>query len=265
MGNERKNNDEVEIDLRQIFSVIFSKIVVIIIVGLIFGVAALIGSKLFIKPTYQTKISMIVLNRQSQGTTTYNDLQSSTQLTQDYMVLIKHRAVTGKVISELNLDMTNEKLSKMISVSTQSNTRILDVVVSSHDPYQAKQIADKVAQVAADYIVETMQTEKVTIMGDERGEAPLPTKPVSPNLKRNGAIAAILGLLLATAVVVIRFVMNDRINTSEDVEKYLGLSTLALIPMSEDLDDSKDSSGSKKKGKKKSGKSSGHSSKKGAK
>ena len=45
-------------------------------------------------------------------------------------------------------------------------------------------------------------------------------------------------MVLAIAIVVIRFVMNDTINTSEDIEKYLGISTLALIPLSEDLDDS---------------------------
>ena len=52
------------------------------------------------------------------------------------------------------------------------------------------------------------------------------------------------------AVVVVKFVMNDRINTSEDVEKYLGISTLALIPLSDELDDSKDVPSSRNKGKK---------------
>jgi hypothetical protein len=33
------------------------------------------------------------------------------------------------------------------------------------------------------------------------------------------------------AVIVIRFLMDDSIKSSEDVEKYLGWSTLALIPM----------------------------------
>ena len=114
MRNEQINNEEVEIDLRQIFSVILSKIVVIILVGVIFGLVALIGSKMLIKPTYESTTSLYVLNRQSQGTTTYSDLQSSTQLTQDYIVLVTSRSVTEKVISELKLDMTNEELVKMI-------------------------------------------------------------------------------------------------------------------------------------------------------
>ena len=53
--------------------------------------------------------------------------------------------------------------------------------------------------------------------------------------------------MLAIAIVVIRFVMNDTINTSEDIEKYLGISTLALIPLSEDLDDSAEAAAKRKK------------------
>ena len=40
---------------------------------------------------YQSQTSLYVLNKQSQGTTTLSDLQSSTQLTQDYMILVKSR------------------------------------------------------------------------------------------------------------------------------------------------------------------------------
>lgn len=243
MRNEQINNEEVEIDLRQIFSVILSKIVVIILVGAIFGLVALIGSKMLIKPTYESTTSLYVLNRQSQGTTTYSDLQSSTQLTQDYIVLVTSRSVTEKVISELKLDMTNEELVKMINVNTPTNTRVLEITVSSHDQKQAKEIADKVADVSADSIGQIMQTDKVTRID----AAQLPEKPVSPDVVKNGIIAVLLGIIIATAVVIVRFVMNDRINTSEDIEKYLGISTLALIPLSDELDDSKDTVSAKKK------------------
>ncbi len=245
MRNEQRNNEEVEIDLRQIFSVILSKIVVIILVGVIFGLVALIGSKMLIKPTYESTTSLYVLNRQSQGTTTYSDLQSSTQLTQDYVVLVTSRSVIEKVISELKLDMTNEELVKMINVNTPTNTRVLEITVSSHDQKQAKEIADKVADVSADSIGQIMQTEKVTRID----AAQLPEKPVSPDVVKNGIIAVLLGIIIATAVVIVRFVMNDRINTSEDIEKYLGISTLALIPLSDELDDSKDTVSAKKKSK----------------
>lgn len=243
MENSVRNNDEIEIDLRQIFAVIMSKIVIIILVGIITGLLAFIGSKLLIKPVYKSQTSLYVLNQQKQGTTTLSDLQSSAKLTEDYMILVKSRTVTEKVISELNLNMTNGGLANSISVSTPSDSRVLEITISSHDPYEAKRIADKVAEISADSICDIMQIEKVNIFE----EANVPTAPSSPNCMKNAMLAFVLGFVLAVAVVVIRFVMNDTINTSDDIERYLGISTLALIPLSEGLDDNSDHSSSRRK------------------
>lgn len=73
-----------------------SKIAIILLVGVIFGLAAFIGSKLLLKPVYQSQTSLYVLNKQSQEQQHY-DLQSSTQLTQDYMILVKSRTVTERL------------------------------------------------------------------------------------------------------------------------------------------------------------------------
>lgn len=250
MENTMKNNDEIEINLRQIFVVILNKIVVIGLVGVIFALLAFIGSKLLLKPVYESKTSLYVLNKQNQqGVTTLSDLQSATQLTNDYMILVKSRTVTEKVISDLNLNLKSEQLVKKISVKTPSDSRVLEITVSDHDQYEAKRIADKIAQISADTICDIMQIEKVNVVE----EANVAEVPSSPNSTKNAIIAFALGLILAIAVVVVRFVMNDTINTSEDIEKYLGISTLALIPLSEDLDDSVDAaSKAKKKGKHKS-------------
>jgi capsular polysaccharide biosynthesis protein len=173
------------------------------------------------------------------------------------MILVTSRTVTEKVISELGLDMTADELADTISVTTPSDSRVLEITVSNHDQYEAKRIADKVAEVSAASICDIMQIEKVNIF--EEGN--IPESPSSPNCVKNAAIAFILGFVLAVAVVVIQFIMNDTINTSEDIEKYLGLSTLALIPISDDLDDSNEVSSARKKKKKKKHSSS---SKKGA-
>ena len=40
-------------------------------------------------------------------------------------------------------------------------------------------------------------------------------------------------------LVVVRYMLDDSIKTSDDVEKYLGLSTLALIPLDEGINKEK--------------------------
>ena len=246
MEVNNQQNDEIEIDIRQIFGVLMHNIVIIIMAGVIIGLLALLTSKLFLKPVYESSTSLYIINRQSQASTTYSDIQSSTQLTKDYKILITSRTVTERVISELNLDMTADQLANSITVDTPTDTRILDITVANHDQYKAKEIADKVAQISSDSICKIMQIEDVNIVD----EANFPSAPVSPNVKKNTMIGGILGILLAAAFVIIRFLLNDTIRSSEDIERYLGISTLALIPIEEDLNDKQNHKKKKKKKKK---------------
>ena len=239
---EKQKNDEIEIDLRQVLSVVISKLAIIIIVGVIFGLATFVYTKFFVRPTYVSQASLYVLNKQNtNSTTTYSDLQTSTQLTQDYMVLVKSRTVLEKVISELGINMSYGELYQMITVTNKTNTRILDISVAGHDQYQVKEIAEKVAVVSGDSICSIMQIEKCEVFD----HAVVPTAPSAPNVMRNVLIIGMLGVILTIAVVVVRFLLNDTLTTS-----------LALIPFSDELDDGQDSSRSKKKRKKKKSSSS---------
>ena len=58
-----------------------------------------------------------------------------------------------------------------------------------------------------------------------------PSSPSSPSKSRNVLIGFFLGAMLAVAVITVRFVMDDKIHSSEDVEKYIGIPTLGVLPM----------------------------------
>lgn len=76
----------------------------------------------------------------------------------------------------------------------------------------------------------------------------MPTEPSSPSYKKNCALGAMAGIVLAMAVIAFIFIMDDTIKTEEDIEKYLNMTTLAVIPYS---DNKKSKRNSKKKSKKK--------------
>lgn len=173
---------------------------------------------------------------------TSSDLQSSSLLTKDFKILITSRSVTETVVSDLKLDIKPEALTKMIDVEIPTDTRVLNINVTSEDPLLSKKIADKVAEISSKQITNIMQVENVSVI--EEGN--VPTNAVKPNLKKNSAIAGLAGLFLSIAFVVIRLIMNDTIHTAEDVERYLGLSTLSLIPKSEAIDDASDNLKKKK-------------------
>ena len=61
--------------------------------------------------------------------------------------------------------------------------------------------------------------------------ANIPDQKCSPSVSKNGLLAGMLGCFLAVVILLIQYLSNDTIKVSEDVEHYLGLSTLGVIPM----------------------------------
>lgn len=64
--------------------------------------------------------------------------------------------------------------------------------------------------------------------------APLPRIPVRPRPLLNLAVGVLLGLLLGTGTVFFLDYMDNTVRTSEDVERYLKLNLLAIVPRESD-------------------------------
>ena len=157
-------------------------------------------------------------------------MQTSLSLTKDYAELIKSRTVTEGVITQLNLNLTHEQLLGKMTVDSATDTRILSISVRDKDPYEACEIANATRDVAANHIKNVMDIDAVNVVES----ANIPEQKVSPSATKNGVIGGILGVIAAVATVLIAYISNDTIKTQEDVERYLGLSTLGTIPISED-------------------------------
>lgn len=222
--------DEIELDLKEIVRVLLRKLWLIIALGLLFGMAMMIYSKYVISPLYSSTTRVYVLNRQNtNANVNYTDLQTGAQLTKDYMELVKSRTILTQVISTLDLDMTVESLSGMISVSSPEDTRVIALTVTSTDVYQAQKIANALREVSATHIREIMNLEAINTVE----EANLPTAPSSPNVPRNTMVGFMLGILIGVTIVIAMYLLDDSIRTPDDVERYLGVSVLASIPIME--------------------------------
>lgn len=230
MEQNQQRNDEIEIDLREVVAVLWKRAPVILLTGLVLALLALVGTKLFITPEYQSTTRMYVLAKQNNDTLTNSDLQTSTLLTNDYAELIKSRTVTEAVIAEMGLDLTHEELLSKVEVTVPSDTRILTISVTDPDPYMARDLANAIRDTASEHIQTVMDVEAVNVAD----EANIPDTPISPSTMKNGLIAGVLGCILAMAVILVQYLTNDTIKTSEDVERYLQLSTLGMIPLDED-------------------------------
>lgn len=199
----------------------------VIICGIIVAVGCFITSKFFISPTYCSTAKIYVITKTTNQFVTYNDITLSTYLSKDYMHLIKNRDVLEMVIANCKLKDTYNSLSKRIKIENLDNTRILSVSVNDKDPSQAQLIATEICMTAAEHIKSVMNLESVNVAE----QANLPIIQSNPNVKNWTLMGMLVGIFLCTGVIILKVLLDDTIKTSADIERYLGLSTLALIPI----------------------------------
>ncbi len=219
---------EREIDLTELFYRMLASWKLITLLSVTGAVISLMVTMFLIVPTYQATSTIYVLSRKDSAVN-ISDLQIGTALTKDYIKVFDMWEVHETVISNLDLPYTYSQIRGMLSINNASDTRMLDISVTSTNPEEAASIANEYANVSCDFIAETMSTEKPNIVS----AALVPTRPVSPNKMRNTLLGLGIGFAIATAIVVVRMLSDDKIRSADDITKYTGLYTLATIPYDE--------------------------------
>ena len=219
-------SDEETIDLLELLYALLGKWREIAAATVACALIAAIGVVLFVTPKYQASSTIDVISRKDSAVN-ISDLQIGTALTGDYIQVFHMWEVQEKVISNLDLPYTYNQLDKMLSVTNASNTRMLKITVTSESAQEAADIANEYAAVVRDYIAKKMATDKPSIMST----ALVPTVPVSPNKTKSVLLGALLGLVASAGVVVVMTLLDDTYKTADDIKKYTGLVTMAVIPL----------------------------------
>ena len=221
-------SDEIEIDLGEVFMLMWHNLWLILLCAAIAAAGAFCVSKFAITPMYESTTKVYIIDKKDNNSAlTYSDMQLASQLTKDYAQLIKSRSVLDQVINNLELEDTYGTLNNRVAVTTPTDSRILAITVTDPSPLQAQVIADEIRTVASDQITEVMNIDAVNTVD----YADLPKVPASPSIKKWTALGFLVGAFLCVAVLLIRFLLDDTVKTSEDVERFLGMSTLAMIPL----------------------------------
>lgn len=229
---EQQNNQvqefEVEIDIREVVIALLQKWYLIALAGILTAALFLGYSKYLVPEKFESNTSIYILN-QSEEELSYSDFQMGATLTKDYEVLIKSRAVLEEVAKKLKMDASYEDLKGMLSVSVPDSTRIVEITVKTTSPKQAQRIANAVREIASKKISDVMDVDAVNVVET----ANLPTRKCSPSVGKNTVLGGMLGGFVACVIILLFVMFNDKIRTQDDVEKYLGVSTLGTIPISE--------------------------------
>ncbi|MGN0159537.1 MAG: YveK family protein [Brotaphodocola sp.] len=220
-----EENDELEIDLLELFRALKKRIWMILAAAVVAGGIAGAFSKFVLIPQYESTSMVYILSKET-TLTSLADLQIGSQLTQDYKIIVTSRPVLEDVIGQLNLELEYEELKQKITINNPKDTRILSITAQDPDPMMAKKITDAVAKTSSEYIGDIMEMVPPKII--EKGVVAM--KKSSPSNTKNALIGAVLGMMAVCGITILEVILNDTVRTEEDIAKYLGISVLASVP-----------------------------------
>ena len=175
--------------------------------------------------TYLATTSLYVLTGQSDSSTSLStDLSASQLVANDITSLLKSGRVQKQVMDQVGLKSLSDY---EISIESTTTSRIIEVSVSGTDPEQAAAIANAMAENTAEVSSEVMGVDAVNIVDP----AVAPTSPSGPPRMLYIAVAAMGGLFLAIAIVVVSDMMNTRVRSAEDVEELIDVPVIGRIPL----------------------------------
>ncbi|HFI0045412.1 TPA: YveK family protein [Streptococcus suis] len=228
MNNQEANT--IEIDVLSLLRTIWRKKFLILLTAILTTGLAFAYSAFLATPQYDSTTRLYVVNQSSDNGAgiTNQDLQAGSFLVKDYKEIILSQDVLKNVTTTLGI---TDDIKEKITVNIPVDTRILSITVRDSDPNQAATIANTLRDEAAKKIIEVTKVSDVTTL-----EAALPAEnPSTPQTKRNLVLGFVAGAFIATALVLVLEVLDDRVKRPQDIEEGLGMTLLGVVPHAEKL------------------------------
>ena len=215
------------LDIRAVLALIRRNIILLVALTVIGAAAAYCYTDYVIDPMYESSVMLIVNLRDEQATViSSGELSSARELIRTYAVILTNDALLEEVISQLNLSTGVSSLKGRISASEVNQSQVMRMTVRDTDPATALVVLEFIVDRAPELLINTVKAGSVEIVSPPKANY----SPVSPSIRRNTAIGALAGLLIAAAFVIIKKALENTFLSEEDIGRYLGLPVLGVIP-----------------------------------
>lgn len=227
MDETYKETRSLDAGLLEIFSILLHRLVYIILITMVISAAVFFYMYRTMTPLYRASAKIYVQNASNPDLATANDINAATYLVRDCQQVLVSWEIMQPVKERLNLSESAEQLSSRIVVNlAQEETRVLQIDVSYPNAEMAAKIANEICYVAQEKLPGLLKLQTAKMINP----ALVPQNPYTPNYLRTVGFVALATALLSALMFVLFGMLNDRVKTPEDIEKYTGLTVLGMIP-----------------------------------
>ncbi|MFS0562935.1 Wzz/FepE/Etk N-terminal domain-containing protein [Terribacillus sp. 179-K 1B1 HS] len=219
---------EETISLKEIFSVLKKRILMILSLTIAFAAIALLVSYFLITPTYKASASIVVNQEENVDVSALNTaIQSNISLINTYKIVMTSPVILDEVAKEMNLSLSSSELAEKLEVTSEADTQIITVTATDTSQAKAAELANTTVNIFQNEIPELMNLENVKPLSlAETTENP---SPASPNVALNTAIALVLGALIGIGLAFLLEYLDNTVKTEADIEKRIGVPVIGVI------------------------------------
>lgn len=246
--------DEKDIDLREVFYLLLSRLSFIILLTVVGTIAGFAFAKLMLTEKYTSSISIYVNNANENAAQTAasdkaeaQDIAASKALASTYIVILNDDIVYDEVskllfeeydIRDLEKVFTVEyvdgepaisaaQIRSLVEISSVNDTEVIQITATTENASLSADICSDIAEIAPELLTRVTKAGSVETIGN----AKVPTKPSAPNVMKYTAVGMLLGIVVSVGVVIISAMLDNRIKTGEDFKKrFPEVPVLAEIP-----------------------------------
>lgn len=223
---EQTQNEELEIDLSKLLKLLKKNIKGIVFTTIVFAILMFVFTFFFIDKKYASTATIFITPKiTEQGTIDTNSANTNSKMVNNYMELLKGENILSKVADQLDMDDVNF-LKGCISVTNTAGSEVIKVTATTKVPKVSQQVAESTVNIFFEEMKDRLNIENLTIIDSPK----VNESAVSPNLKLNTLIGALIGMLLSCGIVFLRYLLDKRLRTREEAENFLGIPVLVEIP-----------------------------------
>lgn len=228
-----------EIDLKELIQMFLERKFLILIVVLIFAIIGAVYTLKIITPKYEATTSLVLVQTGNENGGTHSDYSNAitttditlnSNLVDDYTEIAKSKIVANTVINNLKLDIPLEVLQENITVTSISDTELIEITVENESAEGSCRIANEVAKVFIEKVNELYKVRNIHVLD----VAEIPEEPCNINLIKNIVIFSLIGAILVAGYVLLVNMLDTTVKVDTDIERALGLPVLASIVLTGD-------------------------------
>lgn len=223
---EQAQNEELEIDLTKLLKLLKKNLKGIIFTTVVCAIILFVFTYFFVDKKYASTATIFITPKVTeQGIIDQSSANTNSKMVNNYMELLKGENILSKVAEQLDISNTGE-LRGSISVTNSTGSEVIKVTATTKEPKLSQQVAESTVNTFFEEMKDKLKIENLTIISSPK----INESPVSPNLKLNTLIGALIGMILSCGVVFLRYLLDKRLRAREEAENFLGIPVLVEIP-----------------------------------